>query len=214
MHAYIPQGAAQRLHALESLTRTELAHSLHEAVTDFAATSAAKRIIGRGVMHMVRWRRLVRAREVRRAEQQARLGLSQAVQLMHARQRAMAEVAARRRQVAEERATALRSANAALSRLKQVWQHAPALKVALKAAEAAARHRALPADYVSSAECQGRLKAARAQLHKLHGWDEQEERMELIKEHPRPSLDAAAASSSLEATSHHPSRGRTKPSTT
>ena len=50
-------------------------------------------------------------------------------------------------EVVRERAAAIRSANAAVARLKPVWQNPPALEAALKAAEAAARHRALPAHW-------------------------------------------------------------------
>jgi hypothetical protein len=49
----------------------------------------------------------------------------------------------------------------------QVWHHAPALDVALRAAEAAAKHNALSAEWVRGAECGGRLFAARTQLKQL-----------------------------------------------
>ena len=74
---------------------------------------------------------------------------------------------ARRLQLAEARAGALQAAQSAISRLAQAWQHPPALEVALKAAEAAARHPALPPGWAVGAECAPRLAAASAQLARL-----------------------------------------------
>ena len=137
---------------------------LHASVADFAATSAAKRRIERGVMHWVRWRRLRIARDRRRREQSARRVMMRAVTRMRERRVRAAEAYVRRQQKAEERAAALLSATSLLASLKPVWHQAAALHIALDAAEAASRHKALPSEWVESSECLGRLMAARTQL--------------------------------------------------
>ena len=135
---------------------------LHAAVKDFAAHSVARRVIERGVIHWMRWRRLRRAREQRKHERNARDVITQAVGAIRLRDVARASVAARKQALALERAAALHAANAAVARLKQVWQNPPALEAALKAAEAAARHKSLPVQWAKDEHFD--LAAAHLQL--------------------------------------------------
>ena len=83
---------------------------------------------------------------------------------------------------------ALRSASGALGRIKEAWHHAPALAAALKSAEAACSHKALPREWINSSECMGKLTAARTQLQQLQDWEKQEREM-LAK---TPAVNAAA----------------------
>ena len=169
---FFKHGAAAQLHALEGLTPDELRVKLHAAVKDFAAHSVARRVIERGVIHWMRWRRLRRAREQRKHERNARDVITQAVGAIRLRDVARASVAARKQALALERAAALHAANAAVARLKQVWQNPPALEAALKAAEAAARHKSLPVQWAKDEHFD--LAAAHLQLQKLKGWEAQE----------------------------------------
>ena len=195
---FFKAGAAARLHELESLTRAELTAALREAVGDFATRAAAKRTIERGLSHWLFWRRLRAARGRRRAEHAARTALTHGVQSMRWRAEARAAVAVRRQQRTEERAAALRSVHGAIARLKQVWQHAPALEVALKAAESAAQHRALAPDFVASAECEGKLAAAVEQLHRLSAWEEHE-RLQLTRSQATPVAASTPVAGTLVA---------------
>ena len=99
----------------------------------------------------------------------------------------------KRQQRADERAVALRLATSAIGRLKQVWHNAPALDAALAAAEAAAKDKALPTDWVGSNECQGKLFAARAQLQQLQGWEEKER--EMLRQQAQPPAVAVVMAS-------------------
>ena len=191
---FFRHGAAARLHELESLTKDELARRLHDAVGDFARTATAKRTIARCAMHWARWRRMRQAGTRRRAEQAARATLSTAVHLMRLRHAAIAQLATRRQLRADEGALAVRSANNALGRLKQVWQHAGSLEEALRAAEAALRHRALPSWYAKrGSECEDKLREAREQLQRLKRYEEQE-RIELTKQVETPTPTGGFAS--------------------
>ena len=180
---FFKHGAASELHALDGLTREELAARLHAAVADFASHSAARRVIQRGVTDWVRWRRVHRARERRQQELQAKTVMSGAVAHLRKREerRAAAEerraaAAAARHASADERATVLRTAHAALIRLKQVWHNPSALDVALKAAESVMRSKSLPAEFVD--ESKWGLSAAHSQLKRLQAFEEEERQLE------------------------------------
>ena len=117
--------------------------------------------------HYVKLRRQMEARQRRTREAAARKMLMRQVLVIRAKCERRRRQEARRLQLAEARAGALQAAQSAISRLAQAWQHPPALEVALKAAEAAARHPALPPGWAVGAECAPRLAAASAQLTRL-----------------------------------------------
>ena len=125
------------------------------------------RCVERGVRHYVKLRRQMEARQRRTREAAACKMLMRQVLVIRAKRERRRRQEARRLQLAEARAGALQAAHSAISRLAQAWQHPPALEVALKAAEAAARHPALPPGWSVGAECAPRLAAASAQLRRL-----------------------------------------------
>ena len=117
--------------------------------------------------HYVRLRRARAARQRRAREAAALKVIMRQVLVIRAKRERRRRQEARRVQLAEARAGALQAAQNALSRLVQAWQHPAALEVALRAAEAAARHPALPPGWAVGSECAPRLAAASAQLTRL-----------------------------------------------